>query len=111
MTPRNKITIRTFTANDGYLTWAPDDFLMKIAAAIALIPEAERGPHGSGIVELEGYGESSSAELTIKYVREENDEEYGERMAREKLLQEQRDKAALEQYRALKARFGHLPEG
>ncbi len=102
MTPRKTIKITTFSAS-GYEAWAPDEFLMKIAAAIALIPEKERAEGGTGVVELDG---NEQAWLRIEYQREENDEEHAERLAKEAAAAKKHEAWQRQQYEALKAKFG-----
>lgn len=77
---RRTITVDTFNMG-AYEAWTPDDFLMKVAAAIALIPEKDRAEGGNGIVELGGDGDARR--LRIQYNREENDEEYDARVIKQ----------------------------
>lgn len=87
MKPRKQITVSTFDESSD-ASWTPDEFLMKIAAAIAQIPEKERASGGNGRVDLDG-GDNYGV-LKIYYSREETEREYNDRIARENAWEKKR---------------------
>lgn len=93
-------TLDLESRDDG---WLPDEFLMKIAAAVALIPEQHRG---RGVVSLATDYESSYARLTIAYQREETDEEHAERIAAVRTREQMIEANERAMYERLKAKFG-----
>lgn len=103
---RNKVTERFYFGRVWENDWIPENLIEAIEFLSRKLNDIPVEMRDKATIEFEGEYESGSVECVISGVREENDHEYYERMAREARQEQARIAQERLQYEALKRKFG-----